>query len=76
MERSFNGETFTQIATVAGQGNTSRPTNYAYTDAGVGVGRKGFFHYNSGQPREDFLFAFSPSEFSDFALCLTAHFSA
>jgi uncharacterized repeat protein (TIGR01451 family) len=35
VERSLDGRVFTKFAQVAGQGNSSRPTDYALTDAGI-----------------------------------------
>jgi len=60
VERSFDGRSFGHVATVAGHGTTSRPTDYAYTDANVGLGRTGTVYYRLRQVDTDGTTSFSP----------------
>jgi hypothetical protein len=60
VERASDGLSFTRVATVRGQGNTSGNTGYTFTDAGVGATRTGTFYYRLRQVDTDGTSSFSP----------------
>jgi hypothetical protein len=60
IERSFDGKSFARVSAVAGQGNTTRPTAYAYTDAGVGRSHNGTVYYRLRQVDHDGTATHSP----------------
>ncbi|MBD2767134.1 Ig-like domain-containing protein [Hymenobacter sp. BT664] len=62
VERSTDGQDFTRVGRVAGQGTTIRSTAYAYTDANAGAGRKGTVYYRLRQVNTDGKASYSPVE--------------
>ena len=60
VERSFSGTDFVKIDEVRGQGSTSRPTDYALTDAGVGAKATGPVYYRLRQVDADGTASYSP----------------
>jgi hypothetical protein len=60
VERSFDGEAFTQLATVAGHGTTAAPRAYAYTDLKVGARASGTVYYRLRQVDHDGSASYSP----------------
>jgi hypothetical protein len=60
VERSLDGQIFTQIAQVAGQGSTAAKTEYALTDKGIGTKVSGTVYYRLRQVDTDGEAAFSP----------------
>ncbi|GAA4347910.1 hypothetical protein GCM10023185_03300 [Hymenobacter saemangeumensis] len=60
VERSGNGRDFVKVASVQGQGNTSRPSDYTHTDAGIGRQVSGLVYYRLKQVDLDGSFSYSP----------------
>ena len=66
VERSFDGREFARVGTVTGHGNTSTPTDYAYTDANVGSAHAGLVYYRLRQVDADATAAYSPVQTAAF----------
>jgi uncharacterized repeat protein (TIGR01451 family) len=60
IERSFDGNSFTNIGQVAGHGTTSAASAYAFTDAGVAAKATGPVYYRLRQVDLDGTATFSP----------------
>ena len=60
MERSLTGTDLVKIGQVKGQGNSSAPTDYALTDAGIGAKTTGLVYYRLRQVDFDGTASFSP----------------
>ncbi|MCB2379276.1 Ig-like domain-containing protein [Hymenobacter sp. BT635] len=60
IERSFDQEAFTVVATVAGQGTTSAATHYRFTDKAVGKGNSRTVYYRLHQVDQDGTGSYSP----------------
>ena len=60
VERSLTGTDFVKIGQVKGQGNSSAPTDYALTDAGIGAKTMGLVYYRLRQVDFDGTASFSP----------------
>jgi len=71
VQRSLTGRTFETVARVAGQGNTTKATNYAYTDAKVGAQAAGPVYYRLRQVDRDGTSSTSPVQTVRFGKTLT-----
>jgi len=60
VERSFDGRTFVQVGTVAGNGSTSQTHSYSLTDLGVGARYQGTVYYRLKQVDTDGTTQYSP----------------
>lgn len=60
VERSFDSQTFSNLATVAGQGTKSTATDYTLTDTGVGQTAAGTVYYRLRQVDSDETATYSP----------------
>ncbi|TGE25931.1 T9SS type A sorting domain-containing protein [Hymenobacter aquaticus] len=60
VERSFDQEVFVKLATVAGRGTTTAPTQYAYVDKGAGNGPGRVAYYRLRQVDADGTATYSP----------------
>ena len=60
LQRSLDGRTFGAFGRVAGAGTSSRATDYAHTDAGIGATTTGPVYYRLRQVDRDGSFAYSP----------------
>jgi len=60
VERSFDGTSFTKIGQLAGQGNATTATVYAFTDAGVAAKASGAVYYRLRQVDQDGTATYSP----------------
>lgn len=60
IERSLTGTEFVKIGQVRGQGTTTSLTDYALTDAGIGVLARGLVYYRLRQVDTDGQTAYSP----------------
>ena len=67
VERSLTGATFVKIGQVAGQGSKATPTDYAFTDAGIGRQVSGPVYYRLRQVDADGTASFSPVRTVSFA---------
>ena len=67
VERSVNGRYFTGIGNVRGQGNSTRPTDYRFTDAGAGRLASGKLYYRLQQVDADGTPAYSQVRAVEFA---------
>ncbi len=59
-QRSRDGRTFASLARVAGQGTSTAPTAYGYTDAGIGAKATGLVYYRLHQVDRDGTASYSP----------------
>jgi hypothetical protein len=71
IERSADGRDFERIAQVEGQGSTSRATDYAYTDAGIGQ-KATQLYYRLHQVDRDGTASYSPVQTLRFGKALAA----
>ncbi len=60
VERSLDGTAFEKIGQVKGQGNSTMPTAYALTDAGIGPKAQGLVYYRLKQVDADGTATYSP----------------
>ena len=67
IERSADGRTFERIGRVEGQGSVSTPTDYAYTDARIGVNAVNPVYYRLNQVDHDGSSSYSPVQLVRFA---------
>ena len=67
VERSVSGRNFTAIGTVRGQGNSTRPTDYRFTDAGAGRLVSGKVYYRLQQVDADGTLTYGPVRAVEFA---------
>ena len=72
VERSLDGRVYTKIGQVAGQGSKASPTDYAFTDAGIGAKVSGPVYYRLQQVDADGTASFSPVRTVRFGAALPA----
>ena len=75
VERSLNGTDFVKIGQVKGQGNSTAPTAYALTDAGIGTKGSGAVYYRLQQVDTDGTATYSPVRTVRFGQGLVPAFS-
>ena len=75
VERSLNGTDFVKIGQVKGQGNSTAPTAYALTDAGIGAKGSGAVYYRLQQVDPDGTATYSPVRAVRFGQGLVPAFS-